>query len=225
MTNIFQEYMSKQAIKDRMKINTSGPVITISRQFGCYATKTANDLIEIISKRSANNWDCITKEILEDSAKQLNISSKQVANFFGANEKSFLHDLVVSFSQTKYASDSNIKKTIYAIVRKYAEQGNCIIVGRAGCVIASDIPLSLHIKIVAPFDYRVESVKNRHKLDNKTAENMVIKNEISREGFNDFFKGSIETENLYDIVFNKSKLTNDEIISTIIKFAENRKMI
>ena len=141
MRNVLLEYMNKRAKKEKSKFKHPGPVITISRQYGCYATTISRDVAKELSEKSPNDWNYITKEILEDAALKLNVKKQEIAHIFGANEKSFLGDLIVSFSKKKYTSDSFIKKTINSVVRKYAEQGNCIIVGRAGCIIAKDIHL------------------------------------------------------------------------------------
>ena len=39
--NIFVKYLSKKILKEKTKNFEPGPVITISRQFGCYATAIA----------------------------------------------------------------------------------------------------------------------------------------------------------------------------------------
>ncbi len=225
MRNVLLEYMNKRAKKEKSEFKNPGPVITISRQFGCFASKLSKESAKILSERSNNEWNYITKEILEDAAKKLDVREQEIAHIFGANEKSFLGDLIVSFSKKKYASDSHIKKTINSVVRKYAEQGNCIIVGRAGCVIANDIPMSIHVRIIAPFDYRVDAVQKMHNLDPDDAYDLAIEIDRKRDLFMKFFKGNKADSEVFDLVLNRSKLSDNEIINLIVKFAELRNFI
>ena len=97
MDNIFVKYLSKKAKKEEAKIFSPGPIITISRQFGCFGTDTAKKLAEKITKKSTNAWDYITKEVLEESAKKMDVSVHEIAHVFGADEKSFLSDFMFSF--------------------------------------------------------------------------------------------------------------------------------
>ncbi len=225
MNNVLLEYMSKRLKKEELKFREAGPVITISRQFGCDATETAVALSAALTKHSPNPWNYITKEILEDSAKKLDVDEKEIAHIFGANEKNFLGDLIISFSKGRYASDSNIKRTLKMVVRKYAEQGNCIIVGRAGCIIARDIPLSLHVRLTAPLDYRIKSVKEELKISEKEALILVNETDKKRELFMSFYKGSIENDDFFDISLNKHKMNEKEILDTIIGLAKSRTLI
>jgi len=224
MDNVFVKYLSKQAKKEKAKVYEPGPVITISRQYGCYGTDVAQKLAENISKLSTNPWDYITKEILEESAKHLGTGTHEIANIFGADEKSFLSDLVVSFSTKTYKSDSLIKKTIQSVVKTYAEQGNCIIVGRAGCIIAKNIPKSLHVRLVAPFRYRVNRIQERYDLSEKDAVAKVKDTDKKRQNFMKFFKGDLPDDEVFDLIINREKMTCEEIIETIKAFAGIRKL-
>ena len=54
------------------------------------------------------------------------------------------------FNTKSFKSDRKIIKTVIDVVHSNAEDGNCIIVGRAGHVIAKDIDNSIHIRLFAP---------------------------------------------------------------------------
>lgn len=223
--NVFVKYLSKKVLKEKAKIFEPGPVITISRQYGCYATSIAKKLAERISFKSPNPWDYVTKEVIEDSAKKLEVEEQHIAHIFGADEKGFLGDLIVSFSNKKYKSDAVIIRTIRSVVRKYAEQGNCIIVGRAGCIIAEDIEKSLHVRLVAPFNYRLKNVQTRLNLNEKEATQNVLDTDKKRSLFMKFFKGNKPDDQIFDLMLNREKLSDDEIVETIYRLAEFRDLV
>lgn len=225
MANLLLDYMNKRAEGVEIEQKNLGPVITISRDYGCFATDIAKSVSEILFVRSKIKWRYITKEILEESAKELNVKAQEIAHMFGAEEKSFLGDLIVSFSKKKYASDSIIKKAISSVVKNYASQGNSIIVGRAGCIIAKDIKRALHIKITAPFDYRVKSIQEHYNIDRDEAERKVISTDEKRKRFMSFFKADIPENELFHLILNKAMLTKEEIVEIIFTMAQQRKLI
>jgi len=225
MANILLDYMSKRSEKNKTETKDAGPVITISRDYGCFATQIAKEITIALNESNKAKWKFISKEILEESAKELNVNKQEIAHLFGANDKSFLGDLIVSFSKRKYASDSNIKEAISTIVKDYAERGNCIIVGRAGCVLANHIDKALHIKITAPFQYRVNYIMNKYNLTINEAEQKVEDTDLKRKRFMSFFNGNIPDNELFHLTLNKDKLSEFEIVNTIINLAKYRGLI
>lgn len=202
-----------------------GPVITIAREYGCYGSRLAEKLSREISKESTKKWEYITKEILEDSAKQLDVRVKEIAHIFAADKKNAFADLIVSLAKKKYASDDNIKKAIVDIVTKYAEEGNIIIVGRAGYVLAKHIPKAIHINIVAPFEYRVNEIAKVFNLDYLHAERLVNETDKKRQIFMSFFTKKKTSPDLFDVTYNKSKMDDDKIVKSIIELAKLRNII
>lgn len=220
--NILIEYMNQRIRKQEVRAYRPGPVITISREYGCFATEIAQKLTERISPLSPSPWNYITKEILEESAKELEVPEREIADVFGAKEKGFLADLIVSFSGKKYKSDGLIIKTISSVVRKYAEQGNIIIVGRAGYCIAKDIEQALHARIIAPFDYRAAAIQKRFRLDRKQAEQKVRETDENRKRFMSFFKEYRCDSEAFDLILNRSRMTADEMATAIMALAGER---
>lgn len=224
MGNLFIEYMSKETKRKEINKN-KGPVITISREYGCYATEIAQLLSERLSKLSTSEWNFITKEILEESANKLNVNEKEISNVFGADTKGFLGNVILSFSGKKYNSESIVINTIRRIVRSFSEQGNVVIVGRAGCTIAKDIDLALHIRIIAPFEYRVKVIIKRFGINEAEAIKKVQEVDKDRQKFMTFFKEQRKDNEIFDIILNRSKMTKDEIVETIVAAAKARKLI
>ena len=75
----------KEYLQNRDRFNSEknrpGPVITISRQFGCEGTLVARKLIQHLNDYPHNYqepWKYISKEVLYDSAKELSLSPNEV---------------------------------------------------------------------------------------------------------------------------------------------------
>ena len=228
MENLFLHYMEQHAIrKSESKSRELGPVITISREYGCYGSEIG-DLLEkkLNQKKQPNNtsscWVFVSHQVLCDAAKTLDVEPSEITHIFGAEEKSILGDLVSIFSSDKYISDTQIKRTIAQVVRSYAEQGNAIIVGRAGCIIAKHIKKSLHVKLTAPFNWRVNTIKKRFGISQVDAIDKVKETDKRRETFMEFFRGNKPDSELFDLVLNRSTLSTEEIADQIVFAAQKR---
>lgn len=225
MGNIFLEYMNRRSMHENGPEQELGPVITISRQYGSYAAEIAEGVAAKMGELSKRKWLRVTKEVIEQSAQNLEVNPKEISHIFGGEEKQFLGDIIVSFSKKKYAADSHIIKTIKKIVRNYAEQGDCVIVGRAGCMIAHDIPKSLHFRIISPLEYRVNSISRRLNLSESEAMKRVSETEKRRDSFMKFFKGDKPDAEIFDAIYNRGRMTTDEIVNCIVNLALARNFV
>ncbi len=217
MENILLRYMSGRANQNNPN-KVIGPVVTLSREFGCYATEIASMLatkLNVGRSDKMHDWHVVTKEVIEDAAQKLETTPKDIEHIFGADEKGFFGDLVTSFSSKKYSSDSLIKATITKVVQGYSDSGNVIIVGRAGCVITAKKANALHFRLVAPFDYRVKQVANFRHLSQADALELVKEMDEKRNKFMAFFHGDKPDSELYHSIFNRSKMESTEIVDAI----------
>jgi cytidylate kinase len=228
--NVFQRYLSKKYKIDNLTDKSAGPVITISREMGCFAGDIAQKLIDRINREiekedSKKKWNWISKEILEKSAEELKINPERISHIFEAKKKVLLQDLADSLIKNYYISDSQIIATIQNIIRTYAYQGGVVIVGRASAVITNEIRRALHIKLVAPVDFRVKLLCDNLKVTQKLARKTVEETDRKRESFIKFFRGTKPENDFYDIILNRSKFDEEQIIGFIYNLAIERKLI
>ena len=202
-----------------------GPVITISRECGCYAINMANALVEKLSRITGNKWSVLTKEILEEAAVQLGLHPKKIEYVFESKEKSTWDDVFAAMSNKYYKSDKQIKKTIAEVVQAMARHGNCVIIGRGGVILTQDIEKALHLKLQAPLEWRAAQLQKNHGgslTEMKTyAQTVDDKREILRNFFN---KKPLELSH-FDLVFNAMKLDDDMMVNTTIDILKAKKII
>jgi hypothetical protein len=230
MENLFLHYMHERVRREEEhSVQEPGPVITISREYGCYGGEIAKLLAEKINRHntasSPNQWVFISHQVLHDASESLDTDPDEISHIFGAEQKSVFGDLVSLFSGDKYLSDIQIKRTIAQIVRSYSEQGKAIIVGRAGCVITKHIKRSLHIKLIAPLCWRVNVIKARFDLSSSEAIEKVKETDKRRETFMDFYRGNKPDSELFDIILNRSTIPTEDIVDQIFQLALKRDLI
>jgi cytidylate kinase len=86
-------------------------------------------------------------------------------------------------------------------------------VGRGGVSIAREIKDALHIRLVAPFYWRVENVMRKKAMDIETAEEYVVDTDEKRFNLISSFldKKPLSLDYLFDATFNRSSFSIAEI--------------
>lgn len=203
------------------------PFITISREFGCPSKVIARMLAEQLNKRQAKpkspKWITINKEIVEESARQLELQPANLRHIFGAEEKGIMDDVLASFS-SNYKSNLRIKKTIQEVIRSVAEKGYAIIVGRGGVAITHGYPLSLHIRLQAPLEWRLAEVATRHSMTLEAARKMIVETDKKRTALIEIF-GHVYDNSLFDIIFNCKTIGKEAIVNSVLHLMEEKGML
>jgi cytidylate kinase len=225
--NVFEKYLYHKYYETDMPVKKGGPVITISREFGCRASDLAEKIVTKISRNENDEkkWYIINKEIFSKSVEELHTNPERIEHIFEGKFKSALNSLSESFLKTIYLPDSKIIKTIKNVIKSYAFTGNIIIVGRASCVIVSEFPHSLNLKLYAPIDYRIQKISKIFNITKKEALDEINKMDIKRNSFMKFFTGNRNETDYYDVMINCAKYDEPELIDMIINLAKERGLI
>lgn len=223
--NILFKYFENRYKEAHNKLNlpkSFGPVITISRQAGCEAKKVATLLTEELNQHTKGKpWTIIDKEVLEKSAKELNLSTAKLEHFYEGHEKSTFIDMFIAFSRS-HVNDLKIKNTIRDIIISLAKQGNIILIGRAGAAILQDKPNVLNIRMTAPFFWRIETIMKNKKVGIEEAEEWAIDTDEKRHKlFYTFLeKQPGNLDYLFDATINRKSFMPADIVKIILELAK-----
>lgn len=224
------KYLENWYKEDPAKDIFPGPVLTISREVGCPAKIIAAGLTEKLNKQKKvhakqHNWRWIDKEIMMESAKELQVDSSQIQHVFDYKSRGVLEDLLLAQSKDYYKSDMKIRTTIAKVIRRFANEGNAIIVGRGGVAITRDIPLSLHICLEAPLEWRALRVAEKHNWSIDKARSYAQSVDKKRTGFRDYFQGKGNDYTRFDLKLNCMTLETEDVIDIIAGSMNTRSMI
>ncbi len=225
------KYLSDRLQNESEDDRESGPVITISRLYGCPAKAVSQKLSELLnSKATAKGlkdieWHFVTKEILNEAARELEMDPLKIEYIFDSEKKSLIEELLAAHSQKYYKSDRKIRNTVAKVIRNMAKEGHVIIVGRGGVAITRDMPRSLHINLEAPLEWRMVRVSEKYNLSLSEAEKTIQDIDKSRQELREYFQGKNTDYTQFDITFNCMTLSIDEIASIILKAVEERKLL
>jgi cytidylate kinase len=229
MNNFLEQYLKEKYQQDALPIAVPGPVVTISREFGCDAriisqklTDKLNTYYRAIGQK--RNWEIISKEILESSAQELKTDSKKLEYVF-EKSRTTIDDFLLSLTARQYYSDWKIKETIKNVIRSFAIEGFAIIIGRAGAQITRDIQNALHVRLIAPFQWRVDHIAQKHNLSPKEAYRKVNEMDKNRQRLIETFTKEAGCHQCYDVHYNLKYLNTDQIVSDIIHMMQIKKLI
>ena len=197
-------------------------IINIGRQIGSGGSAIGKMLAD---EFGAKFYD---RELLNLAAKESGFSEK----FFEQNDerngliKSLFHSHIPLLGENNFYNNDFSQESLYRFqcdaIRKAAEEGSCVFVGRTADYVLRDMENVIDIFITADMDERIARVSERRELDKEKARKYILEGESRRASYYNYYTGkkwgSCES---YDFSINSSLLgiegTEHEIVSIIKK--------
>lgn len=199
-----------------------GPFITISREHGCQANLLARMLRDELQKKG-EKWSILNKEIIMESAKKLDMDPRKVQNVSESVDRTIMDEVLAALSAKYYKSDRRVRQTIAGVVTAAAASGNTIIVGRGGAAFTHQMHPSIHLKLYAPLEWRIQSLMARYHAKRehilKEVTNLDYKRHRLMSGA---VSGLEDNPLLYDLQINCSTVSHREIVSMVLNLIEQR---
>jgi cytidylate kinase len=227
MENRLFDYMNRRIGQDLSNVHIikePGPVITISRQTGCGASRIGWFICEELNKRKTDKheakWNLVSREILLKSAEELNLDPSALQHVINDKDRGIMDQIVEALSTHSHKSDNKILKTIQEVIRQFGTNGNVVIVGRGGASFCSDIKKSLHIRLEAPEDWRINEIAHRLDFSRSYATQFIRQHDAERELLITKIFGKKPDNSSYDVEINRSSFTEKQVAEAIIHLAE-----
>ena len=191
-------------------------IINIGRQFGGGGLGVANELgrklgipvydKELIAKAAQDSG--FSKAIFEtsDEKKRFFSLSSIFANRFGETEN--------------YMSDRGLFKMQSETIRKIAEQGSAIIVGRCSDYILRDMENTFNVFLTSPLEVRAARIAERSGVSLEEAEKIAEEKDRKRSDYYNYYTfGNWGHASTYDLCLDSSLLGIEGTADFIIDFA------
>ena len=202
-------------------------IITIGREFGSGG--------HLIGKLLAEDLKIpfYDKELLDQAAKHSGLAKEIFENQDEKPTSSFLYSLVMDTYSFGYTSnvmnDMPLNQKVFLAqfdtVKKLAQQGPCVIIGRCADYALEDNPNLMSVFIHADLDVRVRRISNLYDLTDNKARDRIRKNDKSRSSYYNYYTskewGSVDS---YHLCLDSSKFGIDgcvEIIKNAIAHKES----
>ena len=191
-------------------------IITIGRQFGSGGKCVADALGE---KLGIPVYDSeIIRKAAQDSgfSEELFVQSDERKRFFSLSSI-----FSASYSEAEnYMSDNGLFKMQCETIRRVAEQGSAIIVGRCSDYILRDHDNVLDVFLTSPAEERAKRVSERAGISFEKAMNLIEKKDKDRaEYYNYYTFGNWGVASTYDLCLDSSILGIEGTADFIIDFA------
>ncbi len=164
------------------------------------------------------------QQIREEAKKNLHLSEYDLAE----HEESAKHSLLYSIANGMTVSlgakqKEDISYRLFeeerAIIRHYAKEGSCIIIGRCADTILSDFPDCFHVFIQARMVKRIERIVNRYQVSPAQAREMIVKNDKKRSAFHSKFgRGTWGKREQYHMILDSGEIGIEGVVTVLETF-------
>ncbi len=196
-------------------------VITIGRQYGSGGRE--------IGERLAKRFDIpfYDKALLTRAAKESGFCEEMIKNHDERPTNSFLYNLVMDTYSFGYNSSSFVDMPIshkvflaqFDTVKKIAEEGPCVIVGRCADYALEDFPRCLKLFIHASEEHRIKTIMERQGVDEQKARDLMIKTDKQRQSYYNYYSSKKwGRSDSYDLTVNSCILGIEGTVELIAQF-------
>jgi CMP/dCMP kinase len=200
-------------------------VVTISRLYGGGGGEVAARLARRLG------WHLVDHEVVERVARALGITQEEAEERDEQMEgwlDRMLSSVAMAYPETScqapltsHAQAERYKKALHSVILAAANEGDVVIVGRAGQVVLRDRRDVLRALVVAPLDARIRYVQRREGLDEAEARRRIEQKDRDRARFLHEHYGVHATDPLlYDLTINTGVLTLDDAVELICRAME-----
>ena len=218
-----KQYASRE---EAPKAVAEGPFVTISRQYRCEAHSLATRLSERLNEFSPGPapWTVMRKEVIEAIAKEKGGAAKFV-DALNSGRRGHIRqtvELLCGNNLTEYQAYEELVSSLEALARA----GRVILLGRGGAVACAGMERGLHVRLVAPYQWRTEKIARERNIDILEAQAIASREEVQREAFaRDFTGEDVANPHLYDVIFNNERNDVNTIAEAVFSLMRGREII
>ena len=157
----------------------SYPIITISREYGSGGRAIGQRLAQELGIPFYN------KELILMAAKESGLSEEYIKKTEQMKSTSFLYGLYMGAQQLPMNDQIFLVQS--KIIRKIAEEGPCVIVGRCADYVLRERDDLLSVFIHAPLEFRAQRARKVYEKEAGNIEDFVRKKDKKRASFYNYF--------------------------------------
>lgn len=176
-----------------IKPSKKGVIITVAREHG----SSGKEIARLVAQKLGIPF--YYKEMTALAAQESGLDKEFIADI-NINSPAYLHSL--------YLSTDVIQRAVVAqdkVIKRIAEEGSCVIVGRAADYVLKDNEDLVRVFIYAPMDYRIKRIMEVYGDDYEAAKRNVKRSDEARASYYKKISGlEWGAKHNYDLVINSS---------------------
>lgn len=179
--------------QDEAEARTTTPVITISRELGSggrnMGQMVANDL----------GFAFYDRDMLDQIAAEAGSSSEHIGHLESGQRDAFT-GMLLNILDRRHVTDTQYLRSLTKVLRRLAEDGRAVIMGRGGACVLRE---ALKVRVIAPFDLRVQRMAVLRGISAKEAEQLVVNYDFQQRRFlRTYFGCGFDDPLLFDLIIN-----------------------
>lgn len=200
-------------------------IYTIGRQFGSGGREIGNKLAEKLGIK------CYDRELLELAAKDSGLCQELFENHDEKPTNSFLYSLVMDTYSMGYSSSSYMDIPInhkvflaqFDSIKKLAENGPCVIVGRCADYALEDLSNCVSVFIHGDIKVRASRISKLHNISLEKATDLVLKTDKRRASYYNYYSNKKWGDaKSYQLCLDSSAIGIDGAVEQIIDFGKRK---
>lgn len=222
MENSLLNYLNNRLVKSEslaaLQGIQPGPVITISREVGCAGLKLARKLVAHLNETAGTDcWKVFSKEIFIETARELEMDHQKLKKILSSEDRNTFDEILAALGDKRFKSELRMRKAMIDAIRSIATDGYCVIVGRGAHLITRDVEKSLHVRLVAPLDWRIGKIAKRHDVSRAEAKSFIEKTEKERESVRNNIRPKGMVDEPFDLEINIASFKQTEAVILLEK--------
>ena len=206
--------------------DTGFPLITISREAGTNAHALGRYILMRLAEYGDpdlnTGWDLFDQKLCALIAQNKSLDAdydKLVTDKYRTGGiHRMVYELLIGTPQ-----EYRIQKKIEEVVRLLARLGKVVIIGRGGFQVARHMPGAIHLRLVAPMEYRVKAVMKQYNLSEEQAAQNIQKTDEERTHFlKSHHNCDINDPLNFNLIWNMDRFRIREIVNTIAELVRTR---
>jgi cytidylate kinase len=149
-------------------------------------------------------WAVFDRNLASEILKDHKLSAK-IERFMPEDTKFQLTDALEALLGL-HPINWTLKEYAKETIRKLVMKGNVIVVGRGGAIVTASLPRILHVRLVAPFDFRVQHFAGLYRVTNEEATHLVRERDEARRRYvQSYFNADVNDLSHYRLVINTQR--------------------
>lgn len=199
-------------------------IITIGREFGSAGHEIGSKLAEQLS---IPYYD---KDLIKLAAKESGLCPEILENNDERPTSSFLYNLVMDTYSFGVPNSNYVDMPLghkvflaqFDTIKKLANEGPCVIVGRCADYALADFDNVLNLFIYGNMDKKIERIMKKYNLSEKDAKDMIIKKDKQRASYYNYYSTKKWSKaDTYDLCVNSSVLGVDGTVELLVQFVQD----
>ena len=163
---------------------------------------------------NADAWQIYSRQIVEEMALKLDLPTR-VIDALDRTARGGVEEFF-STMMSRTAPDLKILRQLVSTVRAVAVLGHAIIIGRGGAILTAGLPGGIHVRLLAPEAWRLQSLVERFAWDADKARQVMRQEERHRATFFTKYLGQDGNDPAhYDLILNVARTSREEQVETI----------